>query len=347
MAARTNTDGGLPTYRVTEIPDGLATKTMLARQRRRPAPGQPAAAILFYHGNKHTPLYTVAAAQPLPPLPPGRQAAWTAARTCARCAATNETPYQSIENGRRLCLDCVVAERAAAVWPSWLRLRAAAVSWARDVLIDPDTVLLAAYRLTDWDGPIHVHAATVGGQVLVDVVARSRYDPLWRRPLGPAGSVNADDLVPLLMPLVGRRLVHTIRSNSGHYADHLTPLGELSTLSRRWYGEPSLRDPSIRQQPDDAFARRWTDWHNRPYQYGPHTRPSYGRFGLRTVNVDGGDAAEVTAAIRAGLARMALDDHPDGPATCPWLPAAGRTACGSPDIAQTGLCPAHRPGDAG
>ncbi|GAB3856688.1 hypothetical protein GCM10029963_53480 [Micromonospora andamanensis] len=174
-ASRKLDPAGRPLYRVAEIPDHLATVTMLRRLRRRPAEGQEPAATLFYHGNKHTDLYEIAASQELPALSPGRQAAWTAARTCARCQATRTNPLAHIDRGRRLCAGCVVTERTAAARPSWLRLRAAAVQWARDVLDHPDTVLIAAYGLTDWGAPYHVHAMTPDKEVLVDVVARRAY----------------------------------------------------------------------------------------------------------------------------------------------------------------------------
>ncbi|MEU7620517.1 hypothetical protein AB0B27_31120 [Micromonospora rifamycinica] len=330
------TPDGLPVYRVTEIPDGMATSTMLRRLRRRPADGQPAVALLFYHGNKHAPLYKIADAEALPALSPGRQAAWTAARTCARCQATRDTPFPHVfDSSRRLCSGCRVAERLAAATPSWLRLRAAAVTWARHVVDDPDTVLFAAYRLHDRDEPIHVHATAVDGRVLVDVVARRPYQ--HGRTIG---GMSADLLVPLLMPLVGRRLVHTITSPRGRYADHVHALTEVAHLSSLWRWEPSLCDPSIRDSDADAFGPRWTDWHARTWYNHPHSWAVYGRDGLQNMPIAGDDAAALAATMRAGLLAMATDDHPDGPPACPVLPPTGTTACGNrpgPD----GVCADH------
>ncbi|MBX7264946.1 hypothetical protein KIF24_01995 [Micromonospora sp. Llam7] len=345
MTASRKLNPGRPLYRVGEIPDGLATVTMLRRLRRRPAEGQKPAATLFYHGNKHTDLYEITASTPLPALSPGRQAAWTAARTCARCAATRPDPLEFIDRGRRLCAGCVVTERSAAARPSWLRLRAAAVAWAGDVLDDPDTVLIAAYGLTDWGAPYHVHAITLDGQVLVDVVARRAYPSAEGALAGidrVLGGIAADRLVPVLTSLVGRRLIHTVRSKLGHYGGHTTPLARLSELTRGPYS-PGLTDPSIRQEREDDFHLRWTDWHNRTWYDHPHSSPTYGRSGLSSVPVDGSDAAALTTAMLAGLTRMAIDAHPGGPPACPWLPPTGRTPCGATPDPDSGLCPDHTP----
>ncbi|WP_431729958.1 hypothetical protein [Verrucosispora sp. TAA-831] len=346
-ASRKPDPAGLPVYRVGEIPDHLATATMLRRLRRRQAEGQQPAATLFYHGNKHTDLYEIAASAAMPALSPGRQAAWTAARTCARCQTTRPNPLANIENGRRLCTECVVIERTAKVRPSWLRLRAAASAWAREVLADPDTVLLAAYDLNGWmTGPLHVHAVTLDGQVLVDVVARRAY-PSVEGVIGGidrvVGGTDANRLVPVLTPLVGRRTIHTIRSHRGHYAGHVTPFGRLSELTRHYW--PGLHDPSIRQTIDDDYHLRWTDWHNRTWYNHPHSRPSYGRSGLTSVPVEGEDAAALTTAMLAGLRRMAADAYPDGPPRCPWLPPTGLTPCGATPAPHSGLCPDHTPAE--
>lgn len=335
MTRRRTCPQGRPIYRSGEVPDHLATVTMLRLTRRRPAPDQLPAATLLYHGNKYTELYEIAGTEQLPPLPPRRQAAWTAARTCARCADTSLAPWPPRRGRRlrRLCPHCDQAEGIAAARPSWLRLRAAATAWARGVLADPDTVILAAYHHDRGGGyPLHVRAETpLTGEVLVDVVAQS-HQPSIRRVLAP-GAVVVDELVPHLMPLVGRRLVHAIRSHQGVYT-HGGPLDELDSMSAYWW----IRDPSIRQRPGDAIGQRWTDWHARPA--AGTVWP--GRDGLASQDLPANDAAELAAQIRVGLALMAADAHPDGPATCPWLPPTGLTACGRADIGDAGLCPDHR-----
>ncbi|MFG2056662.1 hypothetical protein ACGFI9_21830 [Micromonospora sp. NPDC048930] len=348
----------LPTYRFGELPEHLATATMLRRQRRRLADGQPCVGWLRYRGNKHAPLFEIAASVPLPALTGKRQAAWTAARTCARCQATSDTPWPvygvltcacaagvSPAGGdrRRLCSDCARAEMLAAARASWLRLRAAAVTWAQDVLADPDTAVLAVY-IHDWGHPTQVRAETVTGEVLVDLAAVQAL-PAFRRVLTP-GAVNADEIIPHLMPLVGRRLVHTIGTRRGGYADHVSPLGKISELCTwlRW-GEQTIRDPSIRERHADAFRPRWTDWHARPWSGGDGIHHAHhGHYGLTAAELPGDTAAEITARMRAGLAVMATDTHPDGPPTCPWLPPTGRTPCGA-GAGPHGLCPDHTPED--
>ncbi|OKI52870.1 hypothetical protein [Micromonospora sp. CB01531] len=330
---RTRCPDGLPLYRVGEIPEHLATKTMLARQRRRPADRQKSVATLFYHGNKHAPLYAIADSVELPALSPARQAAWTAARTCARCQATSDAPLPMTNDERRRCLGCGRAERLAAARPSWLALRQQAVDWARDVLYHPDTVLIALHRLGH-GCPIEVHATTVDGQVLVDVLVWPKYpsSKLARTP----GAVDADQLVPYLTPLVGRRLIHLGAAWNG------TPMRVLSDASNLWWHyETSLADPSIREDRDDAFAQRWTDWHARTWSNGDGLhRGHHNRYGLQHVDVDGDSAAALTAAMRAGLDLMAGDRHPDGPPACPWLPPTGITPCGARPWLN-GLCRAH------
>ncbi|MFC3982821.1 hypothetical protein [Streptosporangium jomthongense] len=53
----TSQNNDLPVYCYGQVPEGLATRTQLARDhRRRPAEGQVPRGRLFYHGNKHAPL---------------------------------------------------------------------------------------------------------------------------------------------------------------------------------------------------------------------------------------------------------------------------------------------------
>ncbi|MFI7249813.1 hypothetical protein [Micromonospora chalcea] len=333
MTARKLSPGGLPVYRVGEIPDGMATATMLRRQRRRPAEGQPAVALLFYHGNKHAPLYEVSASATLPALSPRRQAAWTAARTCARCATTRDTPLARHHGGRRLCLGCNRLERLAAARPAWLTLRQQAVDWARTALLDRDVVLIALRQLGH-GFPIEVHAITLDGQPLVDVLVW----PKWPSPklLRTPGAIDADRLVPYLMPLIGRRLIYL---GTGWTQ---TPMGVLSAASELWWRyETSLADPSIKEHRDDEFRQRWTDWHARTWSNGDGLWKGYhNHYGLERVDVHGESAAALTAAMRQGLTAMARDRHPDGRPTCPWLPPTGTTPCGARPFLN-GLCRTH------
>jgi hypothetical protein len=104
---------GRPLYRRDDLPASvLATVSMLATDRRRPASGQQPIAT-YYTGYQHTGLYTVADAEAKPPLPPGRQAAFEAARTCAECGKGSRTPFEQGPSGDRLCGGCIepVSER--------------------------------------------------------------------------------------------------------------------------------------------------------------------------------------------------------------------------------------------
>lgn len=333
----------LPAYRYGQLPDGLATTTMLRRMRRRPAPGQEPVGTLIYRRSKHAALFEIAASEELPALPAGRQAAWTAARTCARCAATSSTPWPlTYDSDRRRCPDCVGAERLAAARPSWYALRAQAVDWARDVLADPDSVLLALYRV-DWGCPIEVHATTTDGQVLVDILVwPERTRPgLARTP----GAIAADQIVPHLTPLVGARAIHLMAAGTlpGRFSWMGTPTDELEQASRHWWGHPGLGAPVIREHHDDRYEQRWTDWHARTRCAGRDLWPGHhGRPGLDQIFVTGESAADLTSVMRTGLVYMAQDKHPDGAPECPWLPPTGLTACGAP-TGPRGLCPSHVP----
>lgn len=338
---RTHCPNGWPLYRIGELPENLATVTMLKRMRRRPAEGQEPAGTLLYRGNEYAPLYEVAAAVELPALTGKAAARYTAHRTCARCAEVNsEQPFREYEDGRRLCPRCTTAERFAKHRPSWLALRIQATAWARNVLADPDTVLLAAHRHT-FSYPVELHAVTLAGEVLVDAVVWPK-SPAWKLARTP-GAIDAADVVPTLTPLVGRRAIHHIDGGRHGWASHITPLGEVARSSGVWF-EDDLAGPAVRQVSDDAYQQRWIDWWSRPHDTG---LPDAGRRGIAHVPVatdlmreSPALTRELAAVMRDGLVVMAADDHPDGPPRCPVLPPTGLEPCGAA-AGPTGRCSDH------
>ncbi|SEF16373.1 Exonuclease [Streptomyces sp. 2112.2] len=87
---------GVPVYRAGEAPPDLYTKTQLAPHRRKLAPGQqPAAYVRLtmpYRGTVPIALYTLADAEPMPPLSPRQEAAKRARRTCLLCGTVASAP---------------------------------------------------------------------------------------------------------------------------------------------------------------------------------------------------------------------------------------------------------------
>lgn len=171
---RTTGADGLPLHRWGDLPAELATVTMLRERRLRLASDQQHVAWYMRvgnHGRGDHPLYRIADAVPLPPLRGKAAAAYTAARTCARCGVTGThrlIPNSNGTHGRRL-LDtaCVAAELASLSRARWLRERIAVPAWAAGVLAD-DRVVLIQERIAAGTQVGRVHAATLDGAVLLD-----------------------------------------------------------------------------------------------------------------------------------------------------------------------------------
>lgn len=137
---------------------GLATVPMLRRHRRQPADGQKPVAC-YWSGHAYVVLYRAEDAVDMPALSPGRQRRYDEARTCAECGKKSlETMGKGLDD-KRYCSACQepVHERM------WLAERAAdrpvVAEWARGVLADPRTVLVAAASETYWQTVVAVNAA--------------------------------------------------------------------------------------------------------------------------------------------------------------------------------------------
>lgn len=101
---------GLPLYKHGTAPAHLRTKTMLARIRLQPAPGQrPVCYVIpYYHPDEHRALYEPADAAPIV-RSIGDEWAWRTRRTCPRCGEVREY----VLNGRQ-CGDCSRRDRERA-----------------------------------------------------------------------------------------------------------------------------------------------------------------------------------------------------------------------------------------
>lgn len=333
---------GRPLYRSGEIPEHLATVTMLRRMRRRLDPGQQPVASLIYYGNCYTELYEIAASVELPPRSPGRQAAYIAARTCARCGAVRDTPWPTAPvpctTGRRLCAECAEGEAESSWWEWRHQARAAAVAWAQEVSTDPATVLFHADETALLTVDVYaVDLAT--GEVLID--ARIRHDerdyqetPTWRPDSWDDTTVSIRDVADQVRALAGRRLIDWYAYYKGPRPlvwNMKTLLGEdvpLAIARRPYTWEPGVTG--------DDMGNWYSDW------LSVRARDGSWRYDRWITHHDlpaGAQVpADVVAHMRQLLHLMAVDDHPAGPPTCPALLDGGRQVCGTPGPLIEGMC---------
>ncbi|MEU7228874.1 hypothetical protein [Streptomyces chrestomyceticus] len=115
------------------VPEGLRTKTMLARQGLKPG-GAPVGQVL-YHGNSYAPLYEVTAAVPKRRVSSAQRAVLDRARElqyqCRRCGVHEEAPLGK----GRFCEPC---RYAMTLWGQHDQ----AQLLARELVADPAAVLL-------------------------------------------------------------------------------------------------------------------------------------------------------------------------------------------------------------
>jgi hypothetical protein len=262
---------GRPVYEHGDVPVQLATMSMLARTRRRPAPGQEPVAT-YWGGRAYRPLYAVADADRLAPLPPSKQARWERNRTCGRCGAFRELAWKRGVDGRRYCDRCL--EPAAEEW--WHTRRAdgrrRAAEWAAGVAADPSVVLVYAPSRA-------VRAETLRGRVLVDALCDEQPSAAGRYtvPRDVAGQVAA---------LARRRIVVA-----------WWDLHELQKVMTR--GGVHVELPLA-----DRFGPHWDEWR------GERDVPRRGEAPYRLHHTLvrqqlPGDPAGHIAAMRAGIVEMA------------------------------------------
>lgn len=326
MARRTHCPAGRVLYRVGDIPPHLATATMLSRLRRSVAPGQQPVASLLYRGNKYTGLYEIAASTAPRDQTPAQAARSLAARTCHRCTAVSGNPYPLNDSGARTCPPCHRVEDAAVRAVDASRQRYASRDWARQLLLAaPGTAVIIAARtvrgipvISASGFPVWLAAVdvTTGDTLLHAVIRPHRPAP---DATVPSDAVDLDDVAVQLQALADRRVIRW-----GAYPLHWA------------YERGAVRNvPAYYLAPDD-LSYRHRCWRG------------HARHKVPLPDVRGTDPAEQLLAVRAEARWMladiwaiAADVHPDGPLTCPVLPATGVVACGADDVGPAGVCPDH------
>lgn len=325
---RTHCPAGRPIHRFGDLPaDRLATRTMLARRRRRPADGQEPVAS-YWTGHEYVPLYEIASTVELPPLTGKRAEAYAWARLCARCpAVSDEGPHRATADGRRLCGGCHVAEAKVEWAVRHNRDRPLSVAWAAEVLADERTVLVAASKPGKWDRTFDVAAITAAGDEVVSVQLRPR-TIADRTDLGGVTIAELHDS-GVLDRLADSRLI------GWNY-------GALYDVDRDWAAHRGdwnrFRLPI---NPDrDWFSEqygRWIgdragSWGTAAYVSGWYAHPLQPEAEPRVLVEE----------VRKRLQRMAADDHPAGPPSCPVLPPTGLEPCGAV-LGPLGVCADHEP----
>lgn len=279
---------GLPVHNFDSLlrEAGLATVTMLRKHRREPAPGQRPVAC-YWTGHGFALLYRAAEAVDMPPLSPGRQRLYDAARTCADCGARSVDPWEQGRDKKRYCSTCLrpAAERL------WRAERAAdrpvIAGWARGVLDDPTAVLATQHRRQYW---VDVLFMDVAGTVLLDAHVRwYARDPerVREQPELFAGSVNPREIAGEVAALAGRRLIAW-----RHW--------DAPELWIEWdeRGEGAMPGPRVKSGDDlGSWWDRWVgDVNGGSYLYGPRLaqqpRPYDGRELLDRMR---GQLAEMAA----------------------------------------------------
>jgi hypothetical protein len=167
-----------PTYSHGDLPaEHLATRTMMRTEMRLQPADTDKDWIAWYTVRKgEVPLYPVADAAPMKALSPARAEAWAKGRTCQRCGDLRPRPLAENPDGGRHCGPChelLAAER----WTEQSRrAQAEAAAWARDILAEPDTLLLTH------DKPWHatrLRIETVAGDLVFDGRLRNFDDLDW------------------------------------------------------------------------------------------------------------------------------------------------------------------------
>jgi hypothetical protein len=247
---------GLPGYgweKLLKIA-GLANLSMMRERRKQPAEGQQPVGY-YWTGHAYTLLYRAEDTVDMPPLSPGRQRLWDAARTCARCGKRSEHgPWDRGRDNQRYCSPC----QEPAARELWEQERAAdrpiVAEWARATLADPSLVLFGAQHETYWRV---VHVEDVAGRVLLDGV-RVRWQDTPLDPTHPEAAALAAAMTPagLVDALAGRRVLTWWRPSPSWPPARADQAGHWYS---RWVGQAaggSCRfDPRLAEQQPPADAR--------------------------------------------------------------------------------------------
>ena len=243
---RASTDD--PVYHRGDLPaEHLATVTFLKTEmRRRPADGQQPIA-LYPTRESFADLYAVVDTAALPELSPTRSAAWTSARTCARCAAASARPLKVAKDGRRYCSTCIAPAFIERFHAARVPIRREQIEWARGTLADPSTVL--AFASSTGDGAVAFYVEALDGQMLLH--ARVGYYALFYglTKVKP-GLMPVDELRPLLQQVLAGRTVLAWRAGELRLIRHV--LDETKPDETDYHA-------SNRLEPD-TLGHRFTEW---------------------------------------------------------------------------------------
>ncbi|MYW65597.1 hypothetical protein GTY65_16250 [Streptomyces sp. SID8379] len=233
-----------------DVPEGLFTKTDLARQGFKPG-SEPVGQVL-YHGNSYAPLYEADRALPKRACSPAQRAVLDRARSlrreCRRCGVRRDYPL-----GRgRWCEPCACSVAAFAIHDG-------AQQHARQALAEDGTVLLVV--ADDPDAPGATGPATVA------VVGLQDGHLLYAAEAGQHSSTQRADVVDQLDTLLaGRRVLTESDRDEGHrIASRLLDNGERprpagTTDAHPWvWGGGTVA----------TFWREWFAWTDHPGSYYP------------------------------------------------------------------------------
>lgn len=298
-----------PIYTFGELPaEHLATRTMLKAEMRL-QPADEDAWIAEYKVRKGTvPLYAVADAVPMKELSPARAEAWAKARTCQRCGELRPRPLAENPDGGRNCGPChelLAAER----WTEQARrAQEDAAAWARDILAEPDTLLLTH------DKPWHatrLRVETVAGGLVFDGRLRNFDDLGWITNSDNytpeqiqanlqkyEGTIGRTEFAPTAAELEGRRIIAWYDRDTwieGHQLPRVEPSDALGDRLALWTGHAPRRQG--RWYPEPRF----------PWNFLPNTFPPFKAH--RELHRGGNPAAEISN-LRTLLHLMAWNSPP-------------------------------------
>jgi hypothetical protein len=224
------------------VPEGLLTKTQLAREGLKP--GSDPVGQVLYHGNSYAPLYEAAAAVAKRTCSPAQRAALDRARelqrVCRRCGIREDGPL-----GRgRYCDRCGYA---VMLWEQHHQ----AQGLARELVADPGAVLLV----------VDVAPGSFSGAQGVAVVGVRDRQVLYAAEAGEYGSPERGVVLDRLDALLGgRRVVEEpdFMGPSSRYPHALLRLPDSGVLApgrdplHPWAAPHTAANPSV--------TRIWAGW---------------------------------------------------------------------------------------
>lgn len=161
---------GRPRYQPDQVPGGvLATGPELHRMLLKPCLGQPPIATKKVYRQPDKLLYAIADAEPKQARTPAEERRWQRERTCADCGTTSTFVFRTADDGKRYCEKHRTDADRRAEQQRAEDTRVRAVLKAREIVDDPDTVLVAMM----WDRELQGYPfrmETFGGELVLERV---------------------------------------------------------------------------------------------------------------------------------------------------------------------------------